>query len=162
MNWRLRRAGPDDLRPIVAIEQEVFADSAWSAATMLAELRSPHTYYLLATHPDSPETVVGYGGMFVGKGAEQADIQTIAVVPELRSQGLGRELMTALIREAELRGVQDLFLDVRADNIPARALYRSLGFAEQGVRRGYYQPDAMDAVVMALSLLGPAGMDGRR
>jgi len=149
MGWVIERAGADDLGAIMAIEQAVFADSAWSASTMLAELRSPHCFYLTAEDDSAPGQLVGYAGMFVGSGAEQADIQTIAVLPGHRGQGLGRALMERLVAEADARSVAETFLEVRADNDAARALYGSIGFAERGVRKGYYPPDGMDAIVMS-------------
>src|SRR5699024_8398814 len=90
--------------------------------------------------------VRGYAGLLAVGDA--GDIQTIAVDPALRGQGHGRNLMLALAEEAARRGVRDVFLEVRADNEPARSLYRSLGFAEVGIRPGYYQPDGVDAIVM--------------
>ncbi len=149
MGWIIEDAGADDLAAIMAIEDTVFAGAAWSASSMLAELRSPHCLYVTAADEGAPGRVIGYAGMFVGSGAEQADIQTIAVLPEHRGRGLGRALMARLVGEADAREVVETFLDVRADNEPARALYASLGFVERGVRRGYYPPDGMDAIVMS-------------
>jgi ribosomal protein S18 acetylase RimI-like enzyme len=60
--------------------------------------------------------------------------------------------MHALITQARRRHLSELFLEVRADNPIARALYRSLGFEEIGVRRGYYQPDDVDAISMRLTV----------
>ena len=63
--------------------------------------------------------------------------------------GLGRGLMHALITAARRRHVAELFLEVRADNPIARALYDSLGFEQIGVRPRYYR-DGVDAVLMRL------------
>ena len=49
-----------------------------------------------------------------------------------------------------------MFLEVRADNTRAQRLYHWWGFAEVGIRRGYYQPSGMDAIVMRRDLTGPA------
>ncbi|MCU1482370.1 MAG: N(6)-L-threonylcarbamoyladenine synthase TsaD [Subtercola sp.] len=104
----------------------------------------------LTGHPLPP--FGGYGGLLSPQGAADADIQTIAVSPDARGRGLGRRLMQALIAEAARRGARRVFLEVRADNPGAQHLYRTLGFTEIGVRRGYYQPDDVDAVVMRLDL----------
>ena len=56
--------------------------------------------------------------------------------------------MTALLEEAEARNATRVFLEVRADNPHAIALYASLGFEEIAVRPGYYQPEGVDAVIM--------------
>jgi ribosomal protein S18 acetylase RimI-like enzyme len=50
---------------------------------------------------------------------------------------------------AKKSGATEVFLDVRADNRAARALYESMGFSEISRRPGYYQPDGVDAVVMS-------------
>ena len=51
-----------------------------------------------------------------------------------------------------------MFLEVRADNTRAQRLYRWCGFAEIGIRRGYYQPSGTDAIVMRRDLTGrPTG-----
>ena len=57
-----------------------------------------------------------------------------------------------LLDQAREQRMHEVFLEVRADNDVARALYDSLGFEELGVRPKYYQPDGVDAVVMRLTL----------
>ena len=95
---------------------------------------------------------LAYAGLLAPRGSGQGDIQTIAVDTALRGRGVGRALMHALIDEARRRDVAELFLEVRADNPVARGLYESLGFEEIGVRRGYYQPDGVDAIAMRLQV----------
>ena len=63
-------------------------------------------------------------------------------------------LLRALLAQAAARGVHDVFLEVRADNPVAQALYASEGFLEVGRRPRYYQPDDVDAVVMKLDVRG--------
>ncbi|KQX07902.1 MULTISPECIES: ribosomal protein S18-alanine N-acetyltransferase [unclassified Leifsonia] len=152
MTFQLRRAGVADLDAIMAIETSTFTTDAWSSSTMRADLASEHTYYLVAFPPDEREHIVGYAGLLAPRGGTDADIQTIAVVPEFRGQRLGRALMERLIDEARGRGVTEVFLEVRADNPVAQALYDTLGFVEIAVRPTYYQPDGVDAIVMRLSV----------
>ncbi|GLI27998.1 ribosomal-protein-alanine acetyltransferase [Agromyces rhizosphaerae] len=151
----LRRAAAADLGPIMELERATFANDAWSADSMSRELVDEHGYYLVATPADEPDAVVAYAGLLAPRGSGQGDIQTIAVAPGARSAGLGRALMQALLAEAWRRGARDVFLEVRADNPVAQALYRSLGFAELGRRRAYYQPDGVDAIVMRAQLTAP-------
>jgi ribosomal-protein-alanine acetyltransferase len=154
-SWQLRRATDRDLDAIMEIERSTFVTDAWSAETMLAELTGPHGYYLVAVPVDGTDRVDGYGGLLAPRGAGEGDIQTIAVVPSARRHGLGRALMLALIGEARHRGAAEVFLEVRADNPGAQALYRALGFEEIGVRPHYYQPDGVDAIVMRLAISAP-------
>ena len=123
------------------------------AAMMRADLAQKHCYYLVALNPEHPDApLVGYAGLLSPLRASDADIQTIAVAPDARGHGLGRTLMLALITEAVRRDARRVFLEVRADNPGAQHLYETLGFASIGIRRGYYQPDNVDAVVMRLEL----------
>lgn len=156
MTWKLRRASVADLHHIMEIERSVFTTDAWSEPTMRAELESENTVYVVATALGAPDVVQGYAGLMVPPGATEADVQTIAVAPDVRRMGLGRALMHALLREARSAGVRDVFLEVRADNAGAQALYEDLGFVGIGVRPGYYQPDDVDAIVMKLELARPA------
>lgn len=155
MTWQLRRATLDDLDAIMAIETEVFASDAWSADTMRSELADRHGYYLVAFPLAEPQRVDGYGGLHAPVREPQADIQTIAVVPGARRRGLGRVLMLQLMAEARRRGAADIFLEVRADNPDAQALYDSLGFETIAVRPRYYQPDGVDAIIMKRPITDP-------
>lgn len=152
--WQLRRATPEDLDPIMAIEEAVFAPDAWSRESMSNELSLPHGYYLVAFPVGEPERIDAYAGLFAPHRAPSADIQTIAVAEHARGQGLGRVLMLQLIAEARNRGAEEVFLEVRADNDSAQHLYRSLGFEQLAVRKGYYK-GGIDALVMRLAIPRP-------
>ena len=155
MTWQLRRAGLDDLESIMAIESSVFGSDAWSSSMMRAELADPNGYYLVAFPPGDSTRVDAYAGLRSPRGQPQADIQTIAVVESARRSGLGRVLMLRLIEEARDRGAAEVFLEVRADNPGAGALYELLGFDHIAVRPKYYQPDGVDAIIMRLTITPP-------
>jgi len=151
MAFSLRDATLDDLDAILAIEHAVFPADAWPAATMRGELESTHGRYLVAT--DDAGAILGYAGLRVA--GDQGDIQTIAVRPAARRLGIGRALLVELLAEARRRRAAEVFLEVRADNPGAIALYASLGFAELAVRPRYYPAETpgerpVDAVVMRL------------
>lgn len=155
MSWQLRRATPDDLDAIMAIETSTFINDAWSPAMLRGDLGNTGCYYLVAFPPEHPDRVEAYAGLLCPRGAAEGDIQTIAVIETARKHGLGRTLMQALTNEARRRGAHELFLEVRADNPAAQQLYVSLGFELVGVRRAYYQPDGVDAQVMRLVIPDP-------
>lgn len=152
MIWEIRHAFFEDIDAIMEIESATFESDAWSRETMLAELANPNAFYLAAGREGRLE---GYAGLLAPKGAEHADIQTIAVVESARGNGLGRALMNIMLSEARSRRAKEVFLEVRADNPGARHLYESLGFEQISVRKKYYQPDGVDAVVMRLVLPEP-------
>ncbi|MBN6710286.1 ribosomal protein S18-alanine N-acetyltransferase [Haemophilus haemoglobinophilus] len=84
---------------------------------------------------------------------DEATLFNIAVDPEYQGQGLGKELLTELIKCLAERGIQTLWLEVRETNKKARLLYENLGFNEVDIRKNYYPlPDGKreSAVVMAL------------
>lgn len=153
--WELRRAREDDVPAIMELERETFVTDAWSERSMRSEVTGEHGYYLVAFEPEHPERIDAYAGLLAPRGAGEGDIQTIAVAPRARRNGLGRVLMNAMIGEARSRGAREIFLEVRADNPGAQALYLSLGFEEIGVRPQYYQPDGVDALVMRLTVPTP-------
>ncbi len=149
---RIRVASADDLDGIMALENEAFTVSAWSRENMEAEVASEWGVYLVVEQATAEPgtTLLGYAGLRA-VGVE-GDVQTIAIAESARGSGLGRRLFKRLEHEARERGVRELFLEVRADNIPARALYDSEGFAEIGIRPRYYQPEDVDAIVMKKEL----------
>ena len=82
----------------------------------------------------------------------EAELEIIAIDPELQRRGLGRTLLASLLARLTELSADALLLEVRASNAPARALYRSAGFLETGLRRRYYVDPIEDAVLMTLSL----------
>jgi len=72
-------------------------------------------------------------------GDEVAHLNLLAVAPEHRRQGLGRQLMDWLTATAVAAGVFRIDLELRTQNEPARAFYESLGFGRESVVQGYYQ-----------------------
>lgn len=152
----LRIAGVDDLDAIMRLERASFPTDAWSEAMMREELSSAHGRYVV---DEEGGALLGYAGLRAPAGSRDGDVQTIAVAAAARGRGLGRRLLTALLGEAARRGVAEVFLEVRADNPVAQALYASEGFQELGRRPRYYQPDDVDAVVMKLDLAGWTARD---
>ena len=137
MTWR-------DIPQLARLERELFATDAWSEPTWWNELAGrPRRSYVVLEGSDG---IDGYAG--VDLGGEVADVMTVAVAPGRRGQGLGDRLVDELLRRAADHGAGSMMLEVRADNGPARGLYERHGFAEVAVRRRYYQPDGVDAVVM--------------
>lgn len=140
-----------DLEGVTALERELFGPTAWSAETFWSELAAPGRAYLVAEEAEDAgllgcAELLGYAGLAAGGG--EADVQTVAVAPGAQGRGVGRALLDALVAEAGRRGAPAVLLEVRADNAPARALYASSGFERIGVRRRYYQPGDVDALVM--------------
>ncbi len=143
----IRVATEADLENIMLLEHECFATDAWSRENMHFEIMAHHTAYAVVYENDK---LIAYAGLSKVPGSQQSDIQTIAVSPAARGRGLGKALMTHLIGEARKQHATEMFLEVRADNPVAQALYLSLGFEHIDTRKNYYQPDGVDAWVMRL------------
>jgi [ribosomal protein S18]-alanine N-acetyltransferase len=152
----LRPLLPADLADVLALEHELFPDDPWTPEMFAHEVAQPpeSRRYLLAEAPAAGEPVLaGYAGLMFIPGGIQADVLTIAVRPAYWGRGIGSALLAALLDAARERGCAEVLLEVRADNPRAQGLYRRRGFAEVGLRRGYYQPSGVDAIVMRKELL---------
>lgn len=150
---RLRPMILADLANVLDLERGLFPDDPWTPEMFNEEIAQPPAVrrYLVASDDSRP--LAGYAGMMFVPGGGQADVLTIAVHPDCWGRGIGSLLLGALIDDARDRGCAEVFLEVREDNPRARGLYLRRGFEEVGIRRGYYQPSGVDAVVMRKDLL---------
>jgi ribosomal-protein-alanine N-acetyltransferase len=133
-----------DVPAVLALEQQCFAafgQQAWTREQFWQELAHATRVYVVAVDDQS---LIGYAGAFVL--APESDIQTVAVDPRHRGQGVGDLLMERLIGEARQAGATSMMLEVRADNPSALALYERHGFTPLSRRSGYY-PDGGDALI---------------
>lgn len=147
---KLRQMTEADLPAVMALERATFPLDAWSEGMMRGELADqPRTRHYVVAVDDG--LIVGYAGLAVA--ADQADVQTIAVLTERQGEGIGGAMLTELLDEARRRAAQEIFLEVRADNPRARSVYERFGFEEIGVRRRYYD-DGTDAIMMKRKLDG--------
>ena len=96
------------------------------------------------------EEFLGYCGL--QWSGEQGDVLTIGVEPSCRRRGAGALLMKALLKEARQRGVDEVFLEVRAGNEAARSLYEKCGFSLLYARKNYYSDPKEDGMVYRLAL----------
>ncbi|WBB63697.1 ribosomal protein S18-alanine N-acetyltransferase [Streptomyces sp. WMMC500] len=138
-----------DIDPVLALERDTFPEDAWSPAMFWSELahaRGPGATRAYVVAEDAAGRVVGYGGLAALDGT--GDIQTIAAARDHWGTGLGPRLLEELLAAARRFGCREVLLEVRVDNARAQRLYERHGFAVIGVRRGYYQPGNVDALVM--------------
>jgi ribosomal-protein-alanine N-acetyltransferase len=150
-----------DIEPVLDLERELFPEDAWSVGLFWSELahaRGPYatrSYLVAETRtPHQEPALVAYGGLAAVGGT--GDIQTIGVLPAHRGTGLGARLLSELLSAAGEFGCHEVLLEVRVDNAPAQRLYERFGFAPIGVRRGYYQPGDVDALVMRVEITDTA------
>jgi ribosomal-protein-alanine N-acetyltransferase len=155
--FRLRPMTAADLAGVIALERELFPDDPWSPEMFADEVaQPPETRLYLVAEADAGDgpapLLAGYAGLMFAPGDTQADVLTVAVRPSCWGSGAGSALLAALIAAARDRACTEVFLEVRADNPRAHGLYLRRGFADIGVRRAYYQPSGVDAIVMRKDL----------
>jgi len=92
--------------------------------------------------------VVGFAGMWMY--VDEAHIATIATQTVFRGRGIGEALLYNLMREAQWRHAVSVTLEVRIGNTVAQSLYRKYDFEEVGRRKGYYQDNREDALLMTV------------
>ncbi|SEO17325.1 ribosomal-protein-alanine N-acetyltransferase [Actinacidiphila rubida] len=141
-----------DLDGVLALEHDLFPEDAWSRGMFWSELAdtghpAASRTYLVAE--DGAGRLVGYAGLAAIAGT--GDVQTIAAARDHWGTGLGARLLTELLRAATAAECHEVLLEVRVDNPRAQRLYERFGFAAIGVRKGYYQPGNVDALVMRLA-----------
>ncbi|PZS31930.1 MAG: ribosomal-protein-alanine N-acetyltransferase [Pseudonocardiales bacterium] len=142
---RLARMRWWHLSDVLTLERQLFGADRWTAAMFWSELAEHATRHYLIAVGESGD-VIGYAGLCTY--ATEAYVQTLAVRADRQGSGMGRDLLVALLAEADRRRVTTVALEVRADNATAQRLYLRHGFELAGLRRGYYQPSGADAVVM--------------
>jgi ribosomal-protein-alanine N-acetyltransferase len=138
----LRAAVASDIDGILAIERAVFSDP-WSASAFSVAMKSPSARVMIAGDATG---VVGYTVSVFA--ADEGELTNIAVAPGSRRRGIARILLADVIEEAGRRGTAHLYLEVRASNQAALALYARAGFREVGRRHRYYSGPVEDAIVM--------------
>lgn len=132
----------DDLLDVVGIERLCFGDR-WTVASFKNELDNPSGHYFTLRVDGE---VAGYAGYWLI--LEEAHITTIAVHPMYQRKHLGERMLLALIEDAASHAAKWVTLEVRVSNVGAQKLYEKYGFQGLGRRRGYYQDDGEDALVM--------------
>lgn len=136
-----------DVPAILAIERAVFSDP-WSARSFRDAMSNPLAFCACARRDG--RAVEGYVvAWFV---ADEGEIANLAVAPDAWGTGIGRALLDASIKEAAVRKLRAVYLEVRDSNARARHLYGSRGFVEVGRRRSYYRRPVEDAIVLRRSM----------
>jgi ribosomal-protein-alanine N-acetyltransferase len=144
----IRSARPGDLDDIVTLEARTFGEEAWSPRSVESDLEHLGVSRLIDVAIDRGR-VVGYVSlMYAG---DSGDLLRIAVAVTHRRLGLASRMLTRILDRAREQNLQQVLLEVSADNDAALALYAGHGFAEID-RRSEYYPSGEAAVVMRVLL----------
>ncbi|MGV8976977.1 MAG: ribosomal protein S18-alanine N-acetyltransferase [Cellulomonas sp.] len=145
-----------DLPVLDDFERELFGAGAWSRAALAEELEGPGRWYVGGQDATTGE-LIGYAGLWFD--GVDAQVMTIGTTAGHQRRGVGAALLAALLGRARASGAEHVYLEVRVDNDPALRLYERAGFERMGRRRGYYQPENIDAWTMSLALGAPGADD---
>lgn len=140
-----RSAEGKDVAEIARIEALSFK-TPWSVEMILSEMREPISHFTVVTLDNC---VIGYFGYL--HILDELHILNVAVDPDHRGKGVGKELMTRLLDEARDLSARAITLEVRESNQSAIRLYERTGFVLAGVRPHYYT-DKENALIYWLEL----------
>lgn len=129
---------------VLKIEKQAYGDHHWSKDSFYGELSNDLAHYYSAF--DIEDNLVGYAGSW--QILDEAHITTIAVKPELKRKKIGEALLNKILAECYKNEIKYITLEVRASNTPAISLYEKYGFKSLGTRKGYYQNNNEDALIM--------------
>lgn len=155
-----------DLDAVHEVEKRAYAHP-WSRRHFADSLASGYPAVMLLAEalpgemslPARADGRVLLGYLVAMPGVDEVHLLNITVAPAHQRQGWARFMLDALALWSRGQAAQWLWLEVRASNQPARALYDSVGFVQVGIRRAYYpagQAPREDAVVMSLNLVAAA------
>ena len=139
----IREMEMEDLEPTAALEEELF-QTPWSLNGLFSFFLREDVTFLVAL---DGEKRIGYCGIVTV--LDEGDIVKVAVSKEYQGQGVGTALMKELFRRMSKRGIRTIHLEVRESNHSAIALYRKMGFSEDGIRRDYYESPVENALLMS-------------
>lgn len=142
MTMEIRQANEADADAIARMEATCFPDP-WSRSAVLSHLQNTATLTYLATADGVP-----VGALLLLNTPPVGEVLRVMVLPQARRQGIATALLRYGEGELVLRGNRRMYLEVRAGNLGARALYRACGFGDTGTRPHYYHNPREDAVVM--------------
>jgi len=139
----IRQAEEKDIHQIAEIDKLCFS-TPWSEDSFTQEITSNDiALYIVAVIDD---LIVGYAGLWLI--VDEGHITNVAVHPDFRRRKIAKALVQVLIDVSEKKGAVRHTLEVRTLNDAAIRLYEAFGFQEVGIRKGYYEDDNEDAIIM--------------
>ena len=142
----IRRSVPADAAKIAALEKLVFPDP-WSETDIAALISVSGDMFYSALSEDGEL----YAYLLGRTIAPEGEIYRVATSPERRQRGIAFRLMTFAIKTEKGSGLENLFLEVRSQNLAAIKLYAALSFKQIGRRKNYYKNPTDDAILMMCS-----------
>lgn len=133
-----------DIESVLKIEEQAYGEHHWSKDSFYGELSNNLAHYYSAF--DSKGNLLGYAGSW--RVIDEAHITTIAISPEFKRKKIGEALLNQILKDCYENEIKYITLEVRVSNEPAIKLYEKYGFKSLGTRKGYYQNNNEDALIM--------------
>ena len=143
MARRINDVREEQLEQIEEIEKACFS-LPWTIEQLKSQLKDSQHEFIASL--DDEGRVLGYVGMMYV--LDEGYISNVAVAPEARRQGIGRDLIKELMARAAALDLAFVTLEVRCSNAAAIALYEKQGFLPVGKRKNYYDFPREDAILM--------------
>ncbi len=134
----------DDIENVVQIEADAYGQHHWSKSSFYDEMNNNLARYYCAKTQNNK--LVAYAGIW--NIIDEAHITTIAVKPEFMRKHIGEALIVKILEDCYNNKIKYLTLEVRESNVPAIELYKKYGFSSLGTRKGYYQDNNENALIM--------------
>lgn len=144
LSIKIKRMEKSDIDGVINIESMAYGKHHWSKDSFLTELSNELASYFSVFNENNE--LIAYAGCW--KILEEAHITNIAVSTEYRRKHVGEVLLKTIIDECYSNMIKYITLEVRVGNKPAIALYEKFGFKSLGTRKGYYQDNNEDALIM--------------
>ena len=147
--WTFRPFSFGDIPSVLNIENNAY-EFPWSE-TIFRDCLTGR--YICRALFDVNNQLLAYAVISVA--VEECHVLNICVSPEFQRLGIAEYFLKKLLNESVSLGAKHAFLEVRASNVSALALYSKLGFSQAGRRKLYYQgkEGREDALVLSLPLI---------
>jgi ribosomal-protein-alanine acetyltransferase len=150
----IRRATPDDLPFIRALEQQTETAAHWAEreydALFAAEAPTRLALVAISEEEDDAGCIISF--VIARCSTAEWEIENVVVAPEQRNRGVGIKMIRELLMQAQSAGATSVLLEVRESNLAARRLYEKIGFSQLGRRRTYYQDPDEDGLLLSFSI----------
>ena len=134
----------NDIKDVVKIEEEAYGEHHWSNSSFYEELQNNLAKYYCAKTSDG--ALVGYAGTW--HIIDEGHITTIAVKNDYKRNHIGEAIIVKILEDCYKENIKYLTLEVRVSNEAAIGLYTKYSFNSLGTRKGYYQDNNEDALIM--------------
>ncbi len=140
----IKRMTPEDIDGVISIEEQAYGDHHWSKDSFMNELNNELARYYSLFNENNE--LCGYAGCW--HILDEAHVTNIAISANHRRKKYGEALLKRIIDDCYLEKIKYITLEVRVSNQAAINLYTKYGFTSFGTRKGYYQNNNEDALIM--------------